>query len=309
MPTMLATSTPPTTVGMRKTPGHAAPDKMSKNGTSKDEAAATNHTERTTVNPSRARPRSEFTLALPPLPDEVTQAKNAQWIEEAGLNGKVRQRGNGRTAAVVHREMGLFKLAFDAMVVKLQELNKLTDPTTSHRELAELIDGAVSWRTTVLALTGAGRTREAVTADVSVMQAGARQCMDMSLKNEAPETSAPELPEDETQAENGQWIKKMGAEKVIKQRGEGRTISAVRKDMGCFKLGWDVVAKKLQVLVPPEVRKESIDAHVRDHFDCVGESRKAILPLTGKGRTLEAVLADITIAIAGARVFLERAFD
>ena len=54
--------------------------------------------------------------------------------------------------------------------------------------------------------------------------------------------SLPPLPDEKSQSASSEWMAKVKVpEGLIKQRGEGRTVDAVRKDMACYKLGADTM--------------------------------------------------------------------
>ena len=113
--------------------------------------------------------------------------------------------------------------------------------------------------------------------------------------------SLPPLPDEKSQSASSEWMAKVKVpEGLIKQRGEGRTVDAVRKDMACYKLGADTMEKKMSgMLIAPEPTKEAQVAYVQEHLGD-GPERKKALPLTGSGRTTEAVAEDINLVIAGA---------
>jgi len=194
--------------------------------------------------------------------------------------------------------MACFKLGVDVMEKKL---GVLSAPEKTKEALAmyvrEHLDDEVE-RAKVLPLTGPGRTTEAVSADIVLVIAGAKCAA-------SPVTLTP-LPEEKTQQANADWIEANVPKGLIKQRGEGRSVEAVFKDMACFKLGVDVMEKKLGVLSAPEKTKEALAMYVREHLDDEVERAK-VLPLTGPGRTTEAVSADIVLVIAGAKVAAARA--
>ena len=115
--------------------------------------------------------------------------------------------------------------------------------------------------------------------------------------------SLPPLPDEKSQSASSEWMAKVKVpEGLIKQRGEGRTVDAVRKDMACYKLGADTMEKKMSgMLIAPEPTKEAQVAYVQEHLSDVPERERVdILPLTGSGRTAPAVAADIDLVIAGA---------
>ena len=113
-----------------------------------------------------------------------------------------------------------------------------------------------------------------------------------------PQSGLPPLPAETSQRANGEWIKKVNVpEGLIKQRGDGRTADIVRKEMECVKLGADAMEKNQRLLVAPEATREAQAAYVQEHLPDSPERTKA-LPLTGQGRTLDAVAADLGLVIA-----------
>merc|ERR1719152_976822 len=204
--------------------------------------------------------------------------------------GLIKQRGEGRTVDNVRREMECYKLGADVMEKK-QSL--LVAPEPTREALAAYVQEHLPEgpeRTKVLPLTGSGRTTEAVAADIGLVIAGAKR------------PGLPLLPDEKSQQANSEWMKKAKVpEGLIKQRGEGRTVDVVRREMECYKLGADAMEKKLRLLVAPEPTREALAAYVQEHLP-EGPERTKVLPLTGSGRTTEAVAADIGLVIAGAKL-------
>jgi len=113
------------------------------------------------------------------------------------------------------------------------------------------------------------------------------------------------LPEEKSQAANDQWIAENGAWTVIKQRGKGRTVDAVFRDMSVYRLGAQAASSLLEsptihsLLTQPEASQPAHNEWVRVNLGD-NDGRRRVLPLTGEGRTINAVGADIALAIAGA---------
>jgi len=122
------------------------------------------------------------------------------------------------------------------------------------------------------------------------------------------EPVALELPEQNSQAANKEWIKVNGARGLIKQSGSGRTLAVVRNEMRLYKLGLDAGQEILTELggffKQPDETQATHNAWVKAHMKEEEEERKRLMPLRGEGRTAKVVDADISIAIAGAKAAL-----
>ena len=247
------------------------------------------------------------TSGLPALPEKVTQGTNAGWLKEAKVpEGLIKQRGEGRAAEVVRKEMALFKLGADAAEPTVAFAKSMLVPPEETKEaqaayVKEYLDVAVTDRAKILPLSGKGRTIEVVAADVKLVLAGAQ------FAASAPDSPLLALPAEVTQGANAGWLKEAKVpEGLIKQRGEGRTAEVVRKEMALFKLGADGLMTKLRLLVPPEETKEAQAAYVKEYLDVAATDRAKILPLSGKERTVQAVAADVALVIAGAKCAVAR---
>ena len=154
-------------------------------------------------------------------------------------------------------------------------------------------------RVQILPLTGAGRTLEAVADDIAMVVQGACHQLTVSAR-------LPELDDDAGKEVAFEWIKKNGAQGTIKMTGEGRTLQVLRAEARLYKLGADAVETDLVgVLVQPERTRAAHDSWVKENLDHVA-GRAMLLPLTGTGRTLEAVADDIASAIKGAKSLLKK---
>jgi len=154
-------------------------------------------------------------------------------------------------------------------------------------------------RVQILPLTGAGRTLEAVADDIAMVVQGARHQLTVSAR-------LPELDDDAGKEAAFEWIKKNGAQGTIKMTGEGRTLQVLRAEARLYKLGADAVETDLVgVLVQPERTRAAHDSWVKENLDHVAD-RAMLLPLTGTGRTVEAVADDIASAIKGAKSLLKK---
>ena len=251
------------------------------------------------------------TSGLPALPEKVTQGTNAGWLKEAKVpEGLIKQRGEGRAAEVVRKEMALFKLGADAAEPTVAFAKSMLVPPEETKEaqaayVKEYLDVAVTDRAKILPLSGKGRTIEVVAADVKLVLAGAQ------FAASAPDSPLLALPAEVTQGANAGWLKEAKVpEGLIKQRGEGRAAEVVRKEMALFKLGADAaeptVAFAKSMLVPPEETKEAQAAYVKEYLDVAATDRAKILPLSGKERTVQAVAADVALVIAGAKCAVAR---
>jgi len=122
------------------------------------------------------------------------------------------------------------------------------------------------------------------------------------------EPAARELPAQNSQAVNKEWIKVNGAEGLIKQSGSGRTLEVVRNEMRLYKLGLDAGQEILTELgglfKQPDETQAAHNAWVKAHLKEEEEERKRAMSLSGEGRTAEVVGAEIAIAIAGAKAAL-----
>ena len=157
----------------------------------------------------------------------------------------------------------------------------------------------VEGRAKLLPLTGTGRTLEAVADDIAMVVKGARHQVTVSAR-------LPELDDDAGKEAVFEWIKKNGAQGTIKMTGEGRTLQLLRAEARLYKLGADAVETDLVgVLVQPERTRAAHDSWVQENLDHV-EGRAKLLPLTGTGRTVEAVADDIASAIKGAKSLLKK---
>ena len=118
--------------------------------------------------------------------------------------------------------------------------------------------------------------------------------------NEPPGHDLHTLPEETREAMHA-WVKEH-AHGIIKLLGaKDRTLKDLKKDVQLYKLGADALKPEcVGLLAPPEIGQAAHNAWVKEHLDHI-EGREKILPLTGDGRTNEAVAADIALVIAGAK--------
>ena len=135
---------------------------------------------------------------------------------------------------------------------------------------------------------------EAVTGEQPLLFAVHRRQLELHEK-------LPALPEEETREAMHAWVKEH-AHGIIKLLGaKDRTLKDLKKDVQLYKLGADALKPEcVRLLAPPEIGQAAHNAWVKVHLDHI-EGREKILPLTGDGRTNEAVAADIALVIAGAK--------
>jgi hypothetical protein len=151
---------------------------------------------------------------------------------------------------------------------------------------------AVPEREKILPLTGKGRTTTAIAADIALISAGAKRALEGC--------SVAAIPEEVTQSANDSWVRENVAEGLIKMRGEGRTKDVVRRECTLYKLGTILV----NFLAQPEANRAAQRDFVQSYLADVPD-REKVLPLSGAGRTVEAVGADIALVIAGGRHALQ----
>jgi len=244
------------------------------------------------------------TTRVKELPEEVSQAANNEWVKANGAQGVIKLTGTGRTVATVRAEMAVYKLGADAASRLLDStavFSLLAQPERKQSVQADWVKANLpddDVRKRALKLTGEGRTVEAVGADIALAIAGAVHTL--------AKAAGSELPEEVSQATNNEWVKANGAQGVIKLTGTGRTVAAVRAEMAVYKLGADAASRLLDsLLIQPAATQAAHIEWARANLPDDSE-RKRVLPLTGEGRTVEAVGADIALAIAGAKHVLVR---
>ena len=188
-----------------------------------------------------------------------------------------------------------FKTKFVGVLTPPAEASRAAHDSWVQENLAH-----VEGRVQILPLTGTGRTLEAVSDDIAMVVHGARHQVTVSAR-------LPELDDDAGKEAVFEWIKQNGAQGTIKMTGEGRTLQLLRAEARLYKLGADAVETDLVgVLVQPERTRAAHDSWVKANLDHV-EGRATFLPLTGTGRTVEAVADDIARAIEGAKSVLKKA--
>ena len=234
-------------------------------------------------------------LDLHTLPEEETREAMHAWVKEHA-HGIIKLLGaKGRTLEDLIKEVKLYKLGADAL--KPECVGLLAPPEigqAAHNAWVKEHLDHIEGREKILPLTGDGRTNEAVAADIALVTKGARRQLELHEK-------LPALPEEETREAMHAWVKEH-AHGIIKLLGaKGRTLEDLIKEVKLYKLGADALKPEcVGLLAPPEIGQAAHNAWVKEHLDHI-EGREKILPLTGDGRTNEAVAADIALVIAGAK--------
>lgn len=243
---------------------------------------------------------TEKTFAFPD--EKPSQTSNNEWVTKHGAKGLIKLTGEGRTVEIVRGDMHLYKLGLEAATLQVTARDGILMPPkeksqAAHSDWVKATLPDTAERVRLLPLTGEGRTLEAVAADIELVMAGAKHAV---AHLDKPVTT---LPNTASQATNNEWVTKHGAKGVIKLTGEGRTVEVVRRDMALYKLGAEAFDALAALVTLPEEQSQSahnewVKANLQDVVD---DERKRFLPLTGEGRTVEAVGADIALVVAGAK--------
>ena len=262
---------------------------------SKETKAVTTDTERVDVAKklfdecAEETPCSPFKTVLA-IPEESSQKTNDAWIKENGAADLIKMRGQDRTVEVVRGEMKLYKMGADSAAAKFDFLKQPDATKEAQDDWVQTHLAAVPERVKKLPLSGEGRTKDVIGSDIRMTILGALAVI-------AGHEVAP-LPEEVTQKDNDAWANEnVKPEGTIKLRGTGRTADAVRAEMGCFKMGAILMS---DFLTQPEATRDAQNDWVQLHLADV-EDRAKLLPLSGEGRTSEAIGGDIEIVIAGAK--------